>query len=152
MKETDPKNMNIDVRHRTMLTLWFAQMMSVAMFFLLTQFVANSSDEPGRAANNLLSFMLAGVGTFSAVISFVLSDDYGINLFLKGLKIVTLGESLGGVESLMTHPATMTHGAIPYELRQKVGIVDNLVRLSVGIENKEDLLSDILIAIEAARR
>lgn len=86
-----------------------------------------------------------------AIISFVLSDDYDVNLFLKGLKTVTLGESLGGVESLMAHPATMTHGAIPYELRQKVGILDNLVRLSVGIENKEDLLADILDAIEAAK-
>ncbi|HWR62457.1 MAG TPA: PLP-dependent aspartate aminotransferase family protein [Clostridia bacterium] len=87
-----------------------------------------------------------------AVISFVLKEDYDVNLFLKGLKTVTLGESLGGVESLMTHPATMTHGAIPYELRQKVGILDNLVRLSVGIENKEDLLFDIISAIEAAIR
>lgn len=72
MKETDHKDMNIDVRHRTMLTLWFAQMMSVVMFFLLTQFVANSNEQPGPAANNLLSFTLAGVGTFSAVMSFVL--------------------------------------------------------------------------------
>ena len=71
MKETNPKNMTIDVRHRTMLTLWFAQMISVVMFLLLTQFVANSSEQPGPAANNLLSFALAAVAMFLAVISFV---------------------------------------------------------------------------------
>jgi cysteine-S-conjugate beta-lyase len=86
-----------------------------------------------------------------AVISIVLDENYDVNRFLKGLKTITVGESLGGVESLMTHPASMTHGAIPYELRQKVGILDNMVRLSVGIENKDDLLSDIMNAIEAAR-
>ncbi|MGE5632373.1 MAG: trans-sulfuration enzyme family protein [Caulobacteraceae bacterium] len=86
-----------------------------------------------------------------AMISFVLIENYDINLFLKGLKTITVGESLGGVESLMTHPASMTHGAIPYEIRQKVGILDNLVRLSVGLENKDDLLADILSAIEKAR-
>lgn len=86
-----------------------------------------------------------------AMISFVLDESYDINTFLKGLKTITVGESLGGVESLMTHPASMTHGAIPYELRQKVGIADNLVRLSVGIESKHDLVSDIMEAIDAAR-
>lgn len=86
-----------------------------------------------------------------AMISFVLDDKYDIYRFYKALKTITVGESLGGVESLMTHPASMTHGAIPYDIRQKVGIVDNLVRLSVGIENKEDLLSDITNAIEASK-
>jgi cystathionine beta-lyase len=86
-----------------------------------------------------------------AMISFVLDESYDVKRFLKGLKTITVGESLGGVESLMTHPASMTHGAIPYNIRQQVGIVDNLVRLSVGIENKNDLLSDILSAIEEAR-
>ncbi len=86
-----------------------------------------------------------------AVISFTLGEALDINRFLKALKIITVGESLGGVESLMTHPASMTHGAIPYELRQKMGITDTLVRLSVGLENKEDLLEDILNAIRTAQ-
>lgn len=85
-----------------------------------------------------------------AMISFVLDDKHDVNRFFKALKTVTVGESLGGVESLMTHPATMTHGAIPYSIRQLVGIVDNLVRLSVGLENKEDLLADITNAIAAS--
>lgn len=86
-----------------------------------------------------------------AIISFTIGREYDINRFLKALRITTVGESLGGVESLMTHPTSMTHSAIPYELRQKMGITDNLVRLSVGLENKEDLLEDILNAIKAAQ-
>ena len=55
----------------------------------------------------------------------------------------TLAESLGGVESLIGHPASMTHKAIPKEEREKTGVVDSLIRLSVGIEDIEDLLEDI---------
>lgn len=86
-----------------------------------------------------------------AIISFVLSDDYDIKKFFKSVSLVTLGESLGGVESLVCHPATMTHAAIPYEVRQKVGIVDNLVRLSVGIEDKHDIENDLAAAFEKAK-
>ncbi len=85
-----------------------------------------------------------------AVISFTLKKEYDISAFLKALEIITVGESLGGVESLMTHPATMTHGAVPYELRQKLGITDGMVRLSVGLENKADLLGDMQRALRAA--
>ncbi|MBV4417087.1 bifunctional cystathionine gamma-lyase/homocysteine desulfhydrase [Clostridium tyrobutyricum] len=85
---------------------------------------------------------------YGAIISFVLKDTININDFFKKLKLITFGESLGGVESLMCHPASMTHAAIPYEIRQKVGIVDNLARLSVGIENKEDLIEDLTSAIK----
>lgn len=86
-----------------------------------------------------------------AVISFILKPNYDINKFVKNLHIITLGESLGGVESLLTHPASMTHGAIPYDLRQEMGIVDELVRLSVGIENKQDLVNDLQHAIDCAK-
>jgi len=58
-------------------------------------------------------------------------------------KVFTLAESLGGVESLINHPATMTHGSIPREVREKVGVVDNLIRISVGVEDIEDLLADL---------
>lgn len=58
-------------------------------------------------------------------------------------KVFTLAESLGGVESLINHPATMTHGSIPKEAREKVGVVDNLLRLSVGVEDAEDLIADL---------
>ena len=83
-----------------------------------------------------------------AMISFVLSDRYDIHQFFRSVKLIALAESLGGVESLVCHPASMTHASIPYEIRQKVGIVDNLVRLSVGIEDKNDLAADLAQAFD----
>ncbi|CAB1250319.1 trans-sulfuration enzyme family protein [Clostridium sp. MT-14] len=88
---------------------------------------------------------------YGAIISFVLKEGIDINKFFKGLKLITLGESLGGVESLISHPATMTHAAVPYEIRQKIGIVDNLIRLSVGLENKKDLVEDLKNALEFSK-
>jgi len=86
------------------------------------------------------------------MISFVLSDEYDIKTLFKNVKLITLGESLGGVESLISHPASMTHASIPYEIRQKVGIVDNLVRLSVGIEDKDDIVNDLKNALDKAKK
>jgi cystathionine beta-lyase/cystathionine gamma-synthase len=64
--------------------------------------------------------------------------------------MITLAESLGGVESLVCHPATMTHAAIPADIRKEVGIVDELIRFSVGIEDVDDLIDDLKQAIENA--
>lgn len=83
-----------------------------------------------------------------AVISFELKENYDIKKFFKSLHLIALAESLGGIESLACHPATMTHASIPYEIRQKVGITDGLIRLSVGIEHIDDLLSDLEQAIK----
>ena len=83
-----------------------------------------------------------------AVISFELKGNYDIKKFFKSLHLIALAESLGGIESLACHPATMTHASIPYEIRQKVGITDGLIRLSVGIEQIDDLLSDLEQAIK----
>ncbi len=82
-----------------------------------------------------------------AMISFELYENYDIKRFFSSLKLIALAESLGGVESLVCHPASMTHASIPYEVRQKVGITDGLIRLSIGIENIDDLLDDIDQAI-----
>lgn len=68
--------------------------------------------------------------------------------FLENLKVFTLAESLGGVESLANHPALMTHASIPEDKRKEIGISDDLVRLSVGIEDAEDLIEDIRQALE----
>ena len=87
-----------------------------------------------------------------AMVSFVLSDEYDIKTLFKNVKLITLGESLGGVESLISHPASMTHASIPYDIRQKVGIVDNLVRLSVGIEDKVDIVNDLKNALDKAKK
>ncbi|MCR5558973.1 MAG: cystathionine gamma-synthase [Schwartzia sp.] len=82
-----------------------------------------------------------------AMISFELTEKHNIRKFYKALRLIVLAESLGGVESLVCHPATMTHAAIPKETRDKVGITDNLIRFSVGIESKEDLIADLDQAI-----
>ena len=86
-----------------------------------------------------------------AMISFTLKDGYDFRTFFKSLKLVTLAESLGGVESLVCHPSTMTHASIPRDLRLKVGISDNLIRLSPGIEHAEDLINDLDQAIKASK-
>src|SRR5690606_5363452 len=82
---------------------------------------------------------------FGGMVSIVLKDASLQDTFnvASSFKVFTLAESLGGVESLINHPATMTHGSIPREVREKVGVVDNLIRISVGIEDSEDLLEDL---------
>lgn len=86
---------------------------------------------------------------FGGMISFVTKgNDYKEAIrIVENLKIFTLAESLGGVESLSGHPASMTHASIPKEEREKTGIVDSLIRLSVGIEDAEDLIADLKQAI-----
>ena len=82
-----------------------------------------------------------------AMISFTLKKKYDYKKFFKSIKLVTLAESLGGVESLVCHPASMTHAAIPKDIREAVGITDELIRLSVGIEDVDDIISDLEQAI-----
>ncbi|WP_313112637.1 cystathionine gamma-synthase [Aequorivita sediminis] len=86
---------------------------------------------------------------FGGMISFVTKgNNYNEAVrIVENLKIFTLAESLGGVESLAGHPASMTHASIPKEEREKLGIVDSLIRLSVGIEDVEDLIADLKQAI-----
>ena len=84
-----------------------------------------------------------------AMISFTLKKQYDYKKFFKSLKLVTLAESLGGVESLVCHPASMTHAAIPKDIREAVGITDELIRLSVGIEDADDIIADLEQAILA---
>ncbi len=85
-----------------------------------------------------------------AMISFELKENYDFKKFFSSLGLIALAESLGGVESLACHPASMTHASIPKEIREKVGITDGLIRLSVGIENADDLIADLQQAIQEA--
>ena len=85
-----------------------------------------------------------------ALISFELTDTHDINEFFRSLKVITLAESLGGVESLVCHPSSMTHAAIPKDVRDAVGITDTLIRFSVGIEDYDDLKEDLEQAIAAS--
>jgi cystathionine beta-lyase/cystathionine gamma-synthase len=84
---------------------------------------------------------------FGGMISVDFGDIQIAKKVLKNVKIFTLGESLGGVESLISHPATMTHGSVPKQEREKLGITDGLVRFSVGIEDIEDLINDVKNAL-----
>ncbi len=83
-----------------------------------------------------------------AMISFELHGQYDIRRFFRSLRLIALAESLGGVESLVCHPASMTHASIPKEIRDKVGITEGLIRLSIGIEHIGDLLHDLDQAIK----
>ena len=86
---------------------------------------------------------------FGGMISFTTKngDFKSVQEITSKLKVFTLAESLGGVESLANHPASMTHASIPKNLREKTGVVDSLIRLSVGIEDHEDLINDLNQAI-----
>lgn len=86
---------------------------------------------------------------FGGMISIVLKDKSLENTFriASSFKLFSLAESLGGVESLVNHSATMTHGSVPKETREKVGVVDNLLRLSIGIEDIEDIIEDLKQAL-----
>jgi cystathionine gamma-synthase len=88
---------------------------------------------------------------FGAMASFELDAEVaGIEAFVTGLRCFSLAESLGGVESLVAHPATMTHASMAPEARRTAGIADNLLRLSIGIEDPRDLVADLSAALDRA--
>lgn len=104
---------------------------------------------PGLASHNGHELAKRQMRGFGGMLSFELNGDVyteAVHL-METLKVFSLGESLGGVESLCTHPASMTHASIPREEREKVGLKDTLIRLSVGIEDVEDLIADLEQAI-----
>jgi cystathionine beta-lyase/cystathionine gamma-synthase len=104
------------------------------------------TDHPGYAVAR------AQMRGFPGMISFTLKGGRPhVERFVQALSIFTFAESLGGVESLACHPSTMTHAAIPMADREKIGITDSLIRLSVGIEDPEDLVEDIAHALKAVR-
>lgn len=85
---------------------------------------------------------------FGGMISLYIKGDFDkASEFVKSVKLFTLAESLGGVESLIGHPASMTHASIPRKIREKQGIYDNLIRLSVGVEDPDDLIHDLSCAL-----
>lgn len=104
---------------------------------------------PGIESHPGHAIAKAQMKQYGAMISFDLKDDSvnAANSILNNTKIFALAESLGGVESLIGHPATMTHASIPKKEREKIGLTDSLIRLSIGIEHKEDLWEDLKQAI-----
>ena len=105
---------------------------------------------PGLKSHPNHSVALQQMNDFGGMLSFTSKGnnfDAAIKVVEK-LKIFTLAESLGGVESLAGHPASMTHASIPKEVREKTGVVDSLIRLSVGIEDIDDLIADLKQALD----
>jgi len=104
---------------------------------------------PGLESNDGYKIAKDQMQGYSGMISFEINGGFdNVEKFLSKLKIFTLAESLGGIESLVCYPAKMTHSSIPTKEREKLGIKDNLIRLSVGIEHKKDLLEDLLYGLE----
>lgn len=104
---------------------------------------------PGLESNDGYKIAKDQMQGYSGMISFEINGGFeNVEKFLSKLKIFTLAESLGGIESLVCYPAKMTHSSIPTKERERLGIKDNLIRLSVGIEHKKDLLEDLLYGLE----
>ena len=104
---------------------------------------------PGFESHPNHTIAKAQMKDFGGMISFVTKGNNYVEAIkiVENLKIFTLAESLGGVESLAGHPASMTHASIPKLEREKIGVLDSLIRLSVGIEDVEDLIADLEQAI-----
>jgi cystathionine gamma-lyase len=86
---------------------------------------------------------------FGGIVSFELAGSVqDVKSFVSSRRFFALGESLGGVKSLVSHPVTMTHASIPADQRAALGLSDNLVRLSPGIEHADDLIADLLAGLE----
>jgi len=102
---------------------------------------------PSHPQHDLARRQMHGYG---GMISAVLDRDLdGVRKMLERTRLFTLAESLGGVESLIEHPAIMTHASIPADTRQRLGIADGLIRLSVGVEDVSDLIADLDQALGA---
>jgi len=105
---------------------------------------------PGLASHPQHELAKAQMSGFGGMVSIELGSRQRADAFCRATNVFTLAESLGGVESLISHPAAMTHAAVPAADRQTMGITDGLVRLSVGIEDVEDLIEDIDQALSVA--
>ena len=112
--------------------------------FLETNPLVDNVIYPGLTSFSQHELAKSQMDGFGGIVSFYIKGDLSMTkTFLEKCEIFSLAESLGGVESLIEHPAIMTHGSIKKEIRQELGILDNFVRISVGIENIEDLIDDL---------
>lgn len=117
--------------------------------YLNQQPLVNKIYYPGDPENSDYEIAKKQMNGFGAMISFELKPGLDPRSFVEKLQVITLAESLGALESLVEVPAIMTHGAIPRETRLKNGITDELIRLSVGVEDITDLLADLAQAFQA---
>jgi cystathionine gamma-lyase len=106
---------------------------------------------PGLPSHPQHALACRQMSGFGGMVSFVIRGGLpAATAFLRAVRIFACAESLGGVESLIEHPAIMTHASVPEETRRKLGIADGLIRASVGIESEEDLLEDLARGFAAA--
>lgn len=103
---------------------------------------------PGLFTGEQKKIVKKQMNRHGGMLSIEIKEKYDARKFLSFLKYFPLAESLGGVESLIDHPASMTHASIPKEEREKIGLTDGLLRISVGIENIEDLIDDLKQALD----
>ncbi|MDP2887066.1 MAG: PLP-dependent aspartate aminotransferase family protein [Ignavibacteria bacterium] len=115
--------------------------------FLNTQRRVKKVNYPGLVAHPQHWLAQKQMRGFGGMISFDLGSLEKAKKFLKSVRLCALAESLGGVETLISHPATMTHASVPPEERQRIGVTDGLVRISVGIEDVEDIIEDLRHAL-----
>ncbi|MCJ2531073.1 MAG: PLP-dependent aspartate aminotransferase family protein [Candidatus Thermoplasmatota archaeon] len=106
---------------------------------------------PGLEEHPQYAIAKAQMRAFGGMVSFALAGKKEANAFLKALRLIILGESLGGIESLIEHPASMTHKSVPRAEREAQGIGDGLIRFSVGCEDATDLLEDLIQGFDALR-
>ena len=115
--------------------------------FLVKQKQVKSVNYPGLASHPQYKLAKKQMRGFGGMISFDLGSAEKARVFLKRVRLCALAESLGGVETLISHPATMTHASVPPDQRKKTGVTDGLVRISVGIEDVEDIIDDLKQAL-----
>jgi cystathionine beta-lyase/cystathionine gamma-synthase len=102
---------------------------------------------PGLAAHPQHELATTQASGYGGIVSIDLGSEDNARVFMESLRVFLLAESLGGVESLVCHPASMTHASVPPDKRLQLGITPGLVRLSVGIEDVEDLLQDVTMGL-----
>lgn len=148
-----PSPMDCFLLHRSIKTLVVRMRQHEANAIQVANFLAEHPRikqvyYPGHKSHPQHELAARQMNGFSGMVSFDLNGDFDeVVSFLQKLKVFTLAESLGGVESLVNHPEKMTHASVPAELRRKLGIGPTLVRLSVGIESGEDLVADLQQAL-----
>ncbi|PYK38319.1 MAG: cystathionine beta-lyase [Verrucomicrobia bacterium] len=118
--------------------------------WLEEQLQVKSVSYPGLKSHPQHDLARVQMRSFGGIVTMILKTDLaGTRRFLENTHLFSLAESLGGVESLINHPALMTHASVPKEQREALGITDSLVRLSVGVEDVRDLIDDLQTALEA---
>lgn len=111
--------------------------------YLLTRPEVERVIYPGLESHSGYKQSLRQSSGFGGVVSFAVKDKKYVDRLINGGEIIKFAESLGGFKSLITYPLTQTHASIPSEMREKIGITDKLLRLSVGLENEQDIINDI---------